>query len=249
MRARGRHSAVYWRRRSRGGVKWQVPTDVVGAAGVGVGIGLVIVAFLPSLPGHGSIPVPVPAAARASLIDTSARAASSAETALSGEPGALTVAPPINSRLGAEVANPRRLVIPTINVVTGVVPLDLRSDGSLEVPKDFTVAGWYIDGPEPGEPGPAVIVGHLDSHDGPAVFFRLPELTPGHEIVVETADGSSFVFVVERVEHHPKDRFPTDAVYGATSERALRLITCGGTFDRSAGSYRDNLVVFARLAA
>jgi hypothetical protein len=93
-----------------------------------------------------------------------------------------------------------------------------------------------------------VIVGHIDSHHGPAVFFRLHELVPGQTIMIETANNAIVTFIVERIERHPKHRFPTTEVYGSTNQRALRLITCGGEFDRAVGSYRDNIVVFARLA-
>lgn len=130
-----------------------------------------------------------------------------------------------------------------------MVPLGIQPDGSLAVPEDFSLTGWYENGPEPGEPGPAVIVGHVDSHVGPAAFFRLHEMTPGQLIMIETADGTTLTFIVERVERHPKDRFPTAAVYGSTDHQSLRLITCTGTFDRVAASYRDNVIVFARLAA
>ena len=140
-------------------------------------------------------------------------------------------------------------MIPAIDLDADVVPLGLRPDGTLEVPENFSQTGWYTNGPEPGEPGSAVIVGHVDSLDGPAVFFRLRALLPGDEIIVETVDGGSFTFIVERTEQHPKTEFPTAEVYGPTNNRALRLITCGGSFDRAARSYRDNLVVFANLAS
>jgi sortase (surface protein transpeptidase) len=158
-------------------------------------------------------------------------------------------APPVEARDEVEFAEPARVVIPNIDLAATVVPLGLRPDGSLEVPTDFSLTGWYKDGPEPGEPGPAVIVGHVDGHQTPAVFFRLRDVAPGNQILVETKDGRSVRFVVERVEEHPKEAFPTAAVYGPTTEPALRLITCSGTFDPAARSYRDNLVVFARLAA
>ncbi|MGH8899335.1 MAG: class F sortase, partial [Egibacteraceae bacterium] len=156
-------------------------------------------------------------------------------------------APPTARAAG--VADPTRVVIPGIGVDAEVVPLSLQPDGGLEVPKDFSKAGWYRDGPEPGERGAAVVVGHVDSRRAPAVFFRLRELASGDEVLVQTADGGSVRFVVERVEEHPKRAFPTAAVYGPTPEPTLRLVTCGGTFDRSARGYRGSVVVFARLAA
>lgn len=154
----------------------------------------------------------------------------------------------IESTSELQVANPARLILDDIEVDAPVVPLGLRKDGSLAVPDDFDAVGWYSDGPEPGEVGPAVIIGHVDSYTGPAVFARLDDLQPGDEVTVKAVNGSSVSFVVDRVEQHPKDRFPTEAVYGSTGEPALRLITCGGPFDRAADSYRDNVVVFARIA-
>jgi hypothetical protein len=94
-----------------------------------------------------------------------------------------------------------------------------------------------------------VIVGHVDSRSGPAVFFRLRQLAPGDEIAVDRVDGSTAVFVVQRVERHPKGAFPTDAVYGPTPVAQLRLVTCGGEFDRRSRHYVDNVVVFAGLVA
>ena len=146
------------------------------------------------------------------------------------------------------VASPRRILIPEIGLRSTMVPLDVRPDGILETPEDFSRAGWYANGPEPGEPGPAVIVGHVDSRVGPAVFFRIPELMAGHRIMVETTSGQTFTFVVERVERYSKKHFPTSEVYGHTRQPVLRLITCGGRFNRAVGSYQDNIVVFARLA-
>jgi sortase (surface protein transpeptidase) len=138
--------------------------------------------------------------------------------------------------------------IPSIDVETSMIELGLLPDGSLEAPEDFDVAGWYAAGPEPGEPGPSVIAGHVDSQHGPAVFYRLRELQPGAEVKVQAEDGTSVDFRVERIEMHPKDAFPTEAVYADTPGPTLRLITCGGEFDRDEGSYRDNVVVFATLA-
>jgi sortase (surface protein transpeptidase) len=110
------------------------------------------------------------------------------------------------------------------------------------------VAGWYAPGTRPGDPGSAVILGHVDSKRGPAVFFRLRELRRGDAVTIRRADGSSVRFVVQRTEQYPKDRFPTDAVYYPTLTPALRLVTCGGEFDATIGRYRSNLIVFATMA-
>jgi sortase (surface protein transpeptidase) len=118
------------------------------------------------------------------------------------------------------------------------------------------MAGWYAGGTHPddpkgtrpGDPGSAVILGHVDSKvDGPAVFFRLRELRRGDEIKVVRADGSTVLFAVDRTEQFPKSRFPTDDVYYPTGTPELRLVTCGGSFDATAGHYRSNVIVFATL--
>jgi hypothetical protein len=144
-------------------------------------------------------------------------------------------------------ALPVRLQIPAIAVSTPLVRLGRLPDGSIEVPKDWDTAGWYDRGPRPGQPGPAVILGHVDSRTGPAVFFRLRALRPEDIVRVGLADGRILVFRVQRVERYPKDHFPTEAVYFPTLNRELRLITCGGEFDYARGSYRDNIVVYATL--
>ena len=145
-------------------------------------------------------------------------------------------------------ARPVRLVIPAIGVTTPLVRLGLDPGGAMAVPADFSQAGWFAGGPAPGQLGPAVIAGHVDSRSGPAVFYRLRDLRPGDQIQVARADGARLRFVVEHARSYPKTRFPTAAVFGPVPSAALRLITCAGDFDRARGSYRDNLVVFARLA-
>ena len=144
---------------------------------------------------------------------------------------------------------PVRLVIPAIGVATRLVRLGLEADGAMAVPADYGRAGWFAEGPAPGQVGPAVIAGHVDSRTGPAVFHRLRELRPGQAVLVERADGTRLRFVVEQARSYPKASFPTADVFGPVPSAALRLITCGGDFDRARGSYRDNLVVFAGLAA
>jgi sortase (surface protein transpeptidase) len=147
------------------------------------------------------------------------------------------------------VADPARVRIPAIGVDAAIRPLQVDGQGVLPPPPANEDSGWWRAGPEPGEQGPAVIVGHVDSQTGPAVFFRLPQLTPGDEIAVDRVDGSTAVFVVQRIEQHPKDVFPTEAVYGSTPGAELRLVTCGGEFDRGTRHYVDNVIVYAALAA
>jgi hypothetical protein len=142
---------------------------------------------------------------------------------------------------------PARLEIPAIGVSTPLDRLGRAADGTLEVPVDFARAGWFSGGTLPGQQGPAVIAGHVDSRSGPAVFYRLRELRTGDTVEVERADGVRLRFAVETLARYRKSALPTAAVFGPVAWPALRLITCGGTFDRDRGSYRDNLVVYARL--
>lgn len=140
---------------------------------------------------------------------------------------------------------PTLLYIPSIGVITTLESLDLDTTGQLEPPKDYAKAGWWAQGIAPGDPGPAVIAGHVDSAaQGPAVFFRLHALVPGATVEVQRS-GHTIVFRVTAVEQYAKDAFPTDQVYQPTPGAELRLITCGGTFDQSRLSYRDNIVVYA----
>jgi sortase (surface protein transpeptidase) len=145
-------------------------------------------------------------------------------------------------------STPVRLRIPAIGVDSALMGLGLQGDGSLEVPPEGFPAGWYTGAPTPGALGPAIIAGHVDWAGSPGVFFSLRDLAPGDTITVEREDGAAARFRVDSVQQFPKDEFPTDAVYADIDHAGLRLITCGGSFDRDARSYRDNIVVFADLA-
>ena len=142
---------------------------------------------------------------------------------------------------------PVRIDIPRIGVTSSLDRLGRARNKTVEVPTRWEVAGWYAGGTRPGDPGSAVILGHVDSKRGPAVFFRLRELRNGDEIEVGRADGSTVRFAVERVAQYDKQRFPTDEVYYPTLTPALRLVTCGGEFDATVGHYRSNIIVFATL--
>ena len=146
-----------------------------------------------------------------------------------------------------EAPEPVTVLIPSIGVETTLESLEVDSAGALEPPTRSDKAGWYAGGIAPGAPGPAVIAGHVDSRTGPGVFFRLPELQPGAEVLVEREDGSRLTFVVSGTHTTDKTAFPTEAVYGPTPLSELRLVTCGGDFDRAAGSYRNNVIVDAVL--
>lgn len=144
-------------------------------------------------------------------------------------------------------STPVRVTIPRIGVDAEIVPVATDADGALEVPplERPEVTGWYHPGPAPGQAGNAVLVGHVDSQHGPAVFFDLGRLRSGDTIRVLRADGRTATFTVDGVGAYPKERFPTARVYGGDAAARLRLITCGGRFDPRTGSYPDNIVVFA----
>ena len=147
-----------------------------------------------------------------------------------------------------QAARPVWLSVPAIGVRTSLVDLGLNKNGTLQVPASTAVAGWFTGSPRPGTVGSAVIAGHVDSRVGPGIFFWLRTLRPGERVYVGRADGTMAVFTVTSVRTYAKDQFPTVAVYGAVPDAELRLITCGGVFDRSLGHYLSNVVVFARLA-
>ncbi|MUL42850.1 class F sortase [Streptomonospora sp. PA3] len=144
---------------------------------------------------------------------------------------------------------PVRIAAEAIGLRAQVVPIGLDRDGTLDEPplERTRVAGWYRGGAVPGEPGPAVIVGHRDTRAGPSVFHRLGELVPGDTVRIGRADGSTALFRVRRTERVDKDRFPAAEVYGALDRAALRLVTCAEPFDPASGHYERNLIVYGRL--
>jgi LPXTG-site transpeptidase (sortase) family protein len=160
------------------------------------------------------------------------------------------VAPP-QSDAPRPVAAPVSLTIPLIGVSTKLIRLGLASDGSLQVPplSDTAVAGWYTGSPRPGAIGSAIIVGHVDTVHGPAVFDRLDQLRKGDQVYVRRADGTLVKFRVTAVQTYLKDHFPTQTVYGPTPDAELRLITCGGPFDPATHHYLSNIVVYATEAS
>lgn len=135
--------------------------------------------------------------------------------------------------------------IPAINVHTTLQQLGLDATGALEPPTNLTQAGWYTGSPVPGQNGPAIIAGHVDSFRGPAVFFDLKLLKTGDVVTVGLSSGEHVTFHVMLVKSYPKDAFPTADVYGARPDPELRLITCGGGF--ASGHYLDNIVVYAAI--
>ena len=142
------------------------------------------------------------------------------------------------------IAEPVRLRIPALQVDTPLERLGRQPDGTIAVPESPNIAGWYVAGPRPGQPGPAVILGHVDSINGPGVFFRLDQLSPGAAVEVDRADGTTAGFRVVSLSRVPKTNFPSDLVYSPTLQPSLRLVTCGGSFDYRARSYRDNVIAY-----
>lgn len=193
------------------------------------GTGAVLLA-LGLLAGCGSAPDQAPSAAPAS------RSTPPATAQLSGPQ-------PIPA---AAAVHPVRLQVPAIGVDTSQLEkLSRGAGGELDPPVNFDRAGYYVDGPTPGDPGPAVIAAHVDDTSGPKVFYRLRELVAGDQVLVTRSDGRKVTFRVDAVEQYPKGQFPTAAVYGPQPGASLRLITCGGSFDETVRSYRDNIVVYA----
>lgn len=142
--------------------------------------------------------------------------------------------------------------IPAIGVNSKLLHLGLNPDGTIQVPSLETssgVAAWYKYSATPGQIGSSVIEGHVDSRQGPAVFFRLGALRPGDTVDITLADGITAIFRITGVREYAKSKFPAKAIYGATDYAALRLITCGGAFDYATGHYLSSTVVFASLVS
>ncbi len=147
---------------------------------------------------------------------------------------------------GGQPARPVAVRVPAIGVTSSLVGLGLNGDGTVEVPANPALAGWYRLGTRPGAHGSAVILGHVDSVDGPAVFYRLRTVDRGDLVRVRLADGTSEIFRVDSVHTYLNERFPARQVYASTQGRSLNLVTCGGAYDADHGGYQSNVVVHAR---
>ena len=156
----------------------------------------------------------------------------------------------LTARSGAASASkvlPESLTIPAIQVSSDVIRLGLNKDQTVEVPKDPAMVGWYTRGPAPGQPGSSVMLGHVDSKHGPAVFYRLRNLEATDRVAVRLSDGSVAHFEVTRVVTYANEDFPAQKVYaGKPSRPVLNLVTCGGEYDRAAGGYQSNVVVYTK---
>ncbi len=145
-------------------------------------------------------------------------------------------------------STPTHITIPAVSIDAAIMPVGQDTDGSIQMPPLFDwTTGWYDLSPTPGQLGPAIIVGHVDTYKGVSVFWNLRNLNPGDLINVARADGSTATFKVQSLQQFDQNNFPTQEVYGNIDYAGLRLITCGGTFDQSTASYTENTVVFASL--
>lgn len=192
--------------------------------------------------------IPLAALAGCAPADPAAAPAEPPATAAASAPAAATpsAAPTTSPQVVEGIGvTPTRVAIPAIDLDQPLIDLGIAPDGRMEVPVDFDDVGWFTGGGRPGGRGPTVIAAHVDSRVGPAAFGRLAELNVGDEVSVQDVDGGSTRYAVTEVADFAKADFPTARVFGAQPTDQLRLITCGGIFDRSVGHYEDNRVVFA----
>ncbi|WP_083958588.1 class F sortase [Herbidospora mongoliensis] len=146
-------------------------------------------------------------------------------------------------------SSPKRLIIKRLNIDAPIRSVGLDKNGAIEPPPlaNTNLAGWYRNGPTPGSAGPATIVGHRDTTNAPAVFNRLAEMKYGDTVEVVRQDGTVAIYTVGGIEQADKTTFPTERVYGDSDMAELRLITCGGTYNRSTRHYVDNVIVYATM--
>lgn len=158
--------------------------------------------------------------------------------------------PPAKTGVSTKKTKPLRIRIPKIKVNAPIGGVTVDSTGNLGTPPltKPNLTGWYRFSPVPGAVGPAIINGHVNTRKGPAVFNRLSELTKGDQIYVYRSDGKVTRFTVSGIEQVSKSSFPTSRVYGNTSDAQLRLVTCGGVYNKAAHSYADNIIVYATLS-
>jgi len=245
---RGRHSPAV----APGSGRRRTVATVLGAALLLGGATAVVIGVRDQEPAP-----PVPAAAQAP--DSMPGAAASSPTSAStlrgaAVPGpAATTADPTKkpAKKATKEPLPTHVSIPSLKISSDLLSLGLADDGTIAVPAKgphYDRAAWFNGSPRPGAQGPAVIEGHVDGANGPSVFHELGAITKGAKVTVTRTDGSKVHFVVDGVASYPKSDFPVTKVYANTDRPELRLITCGGRFDRSTGHYVDNTVVFAHEA-
>lgn len=149
--------------------------------------------------------------------------------------------------LGMTPSEPTELSIPDAAIQTSLLTVGRNADNTIQVPESYEAAGWYRYSPTPGEIGPTIIVGHVDSYRGPAVFWRLSQLQPAQLVKIKRADGQTITYQVTEVKQFDQNNFPTTEVYGNISHAGLRLITCGGAYNRATNRYSHNTVVYATM--
>jgi sortase (surface protein transpeptidase) len=199
------------------------------------------------------------AIAGATLLTVALRAQQSAPKPPASAAGALiettsSTRPPTEARASSTTTQPELpawpptlVTIPSIGVTSALTSLGRNADGSVEVPTDFQVAGWYNGSVTPGQAGPTIVLGHVDSTAGPGIFFRLGALRPGALVTLHRMDGKNVTYKITGVRQYPKDHFPTLEVYANTSIPTIRLITCGGAFDNATHHYLSNIVAFGQV--
>lgn len=196
------------------------------------------------VPGAAAAPAPTPTQEATSPAPTVTAPAPTVTVTVPAPVDVPVVEQPVDAGLGAP---PVQLTIPDLGIDQRLIGLRVTSDRRLQVPESYDEIGWWSDGPAPGDPGAALMVGHVDSQDGPAVFYGLSTLEPGAVISARGADGRTLRFAVTGMQSFPKDDFPDELVYRTDGKPSLHLVTCGGSFDYETGHYRDNVVVFADL--
>ena len=250
------------------GRKW-LPWALASVVLVGVGLALLILGARgqdvgPSIPGPiGSTGVPPVTASTQSMpgggvavnlvsFNSTVSSTSTLTPSTAAPERKAAVAKPTHRRVGPAFlarSRPIHLWIPTLQLSVPLSVLGLNPDGSVQVPTDYNVPGWYKYGPTPGERGSAVILGHVDTFRGPAVFFYLRNLRPGNQVIVELADHKIARFAVLGLRMYTKAQFPERIVYGSRPYSALQLVTCGGVFDHSTHHYLSNIVVYTKRIA
>jgi len=252
---------------------WVVAVLLAGVGGAAVGVALAGQQHAPQPTAAQANPVPAPATVTITQTPTATPTAAGQAPGTRIGPGASDSFRPRPTQTGPRLSGlptasntpkpttplvlaasaPLAIKIPSIGVQSTLVQLGLNPDKSIEVPPlddPDSKAGWYKYSPPPGQIGPTVILGHVDSAKyGPGVFFKLGALQPGATVEVTLTDRIVAVFTVDKVVAYPKSAFPSTAVYGTIDHPGLRLITCGGTFDPAAGSYESNIVAYATLTA
>jgi sortase (surface protein transpeptidase) len=189
-------------------------------------------------------PAPRPAASAARRVEPTSTTKSPTPRTTSSKPKTH----PAPSIVALDYSTPTAISVPAIGIQSVLTRLDRNPDGTVQVPTSFHVAGWYQHSVSPGQIGPTVILGHVDSMSGPGIFYRVGALHPGDTVAVTRTDGKTVTFVITGVRQYSKTAFPTLDVYGNTPVPTIRLVTCGGAFDSATHHYLSNIVAFGELA-